>query len=84
MLRWITDDHLEVGINGWIDRIGGPLAACRYMESATRYLARLESYFSGLESLACHVGTDGLGSSGDDISVSKAVSRVLQHGIRLV
>lgn len=81
--RWITDDHLEVGINGWIDRIGGPFAACRYMESATRYLARLESGFSRLESLACHVDTDGLESSDDDISVSKAVSRVLQCGTNL-
>jgi hypothetical protein len=81
--RWITDDHLEVGINGWIDRIGGPLAACRYMESATRYLARLESGFSRLESLACHVDTDGLESSDDEISVSKAVSRVLQCGTNL-
>jgi hypothetical protein len=81
--RWITNDHLGVGINGWIDRVGGPLAACRYMESATRYLARLESYFSRLESLACHVDTDGLGSSDDDISVSKAVSRVLQCSTNL-
>jgi hypothetical protein len=81
--RWITDDHLEVGINGWTDRIGGPLAACRYMESATRYLARLESGFSRLESLACHVDTDGLESSDAEISVSKAVSRVLQCGTNL-
>jgi hypothetical protein len=81
--RWITQDHLEVGIDGWIDRIGGPLAACRYMESATRYLARLESAFSRVESLACHVDTDGLGSSDDETSVSKAVSKVLQCGTNL-
>jgi hypothetical protein len=81
--RWITDDHLGVGIIGWIDRIGGPLAACRYMESATRYLARLESGFSRLESLACHADTDGLESSDDEISVSKAVSRVLRCGTNL-
>jgi hypothetical protein len=81
--RWITDDHLEVGINGWIDRIGGPLAACRYMESATRYLARLESGFPRLKSFACHVDTDGLESSDDEISVSKAVSRVLKCGTNL-
>jgi hypothetical protein len=74
---------LEVGINDWIDRIGGPLAACRYLESATRYLTRLESGFSRLESLACHVDTDGLESSDDDISVSRAVSRVLQCGTNL-
>jgi hypothetical protein len=53
------------------------------MESATRYLARLESGFSRLESLACHVDTDGLESSDDDISVSKAVSRVLKCGTNL-
>jgi hypothetical protein len=53
------------------------------MESATRYLARLESGFSRLESLACHVDTDGLESWDDDISVSKAVSRVLQCGTNL-
>jgi hypothetical protein len=81
--RWITDDHLGVGINGWIDQIGGPLAACRYMESATRFLARVKSGFSRLESLACHVDTDGLESSNDEISVSKAVSRVLQCGTNL-
>jgi hypothetical protein len=81
--RWTTDGYLEVGINSWIDRISGPLAACRYLESATRYLTRLESAFSRLESLACHVDTDGLESSDNDISVSKAVSRVLQCGTNL-
>jgi hypothetical protein len=81
--RWIKDDHLEVGINGWIEQIGGPLAACRYMESATMYLARLESGFSRLESLACHVDTNGLESPDDETAVSKAVSRMLQCGTNL-
>lgn len=81
--RWIAENHLAVGIDGWIDRIGGPVAACRYMESATRYLARLESSFSSLESLECHVDTEGLWGSDEDIAVSKAVSRVLQAGTNL-
>jgi hypothetical protein len=81
--RWIAEDHPAVGIDGWIDRIGGPVAACRYMESATRYLARLESSFSHLESLECHVDTEGLGSSDEEIAISKAVSRVLQCGTNL-
>jgi hypothetical protein len=53
------------------------------MESATRYLARLESSFSRLESLECHVDTEGLWSSDEDIAVSKAVSRMLQCGTNL-
>ncbi|GAB7336124.1 hypothetical protein MBLNU13_g08912t3 [Cladosporium sp. NU13] len=78
LTRWTTEEHLEVGIEGWLDRIGGPLAACRYIESATRYLARLESSFSCLESLECHVDTDGLGNSDSETySVSTAVSRML-------
>jgi hypothetical protein len=81
--RWIEHDHLEVGIDGWIDRIGGPLAACRYMESAMRYLARLESDFSRLESLECRIDTEVLGSSDEETSVSKDVSRVLQCGTNL-
>jgi hypothetical protein len=81
--RWVTEDHLAVGTDGWIDRIGGPVAVCRYMESATRYLARLESSFSHLESLECHVDTEGLGSSDENIAVSKAVSRALQCGTSL-
>lgn len=81
--RWIAEDHLAVGIDGWIDRIGGSVAVCRYMESATRYLARLESSFSRLESLECRVDTEGLWGSDEDIRVSKAVSRVLQCGANL-
>lgn len=81
--RWIGEDHLTVGIDGWMGRIGGPVAVCRYMESATRYLARLESSFSRLESLECHVDTEGLWSSDEDIAVSKAVSRMLQCGRNL-
>jgi hypothetical protein len=53
------------------------------MESTTRYLARLESGFYRLESLACHVDTEGLESLEDDILVSKAVSRVLRCGTNL-
>jgi hypothetical protein len=81
--RWVTEEHLAVGIDGWIDRIGGPVAVCRYMESATRYLAHLESSFSRLESLECHIDTEVLGSSDEETSVSKAVSRVLQCGTNL-
>jgi hypothetical protein len=75
--QWITQDHLEVGIDSWMDRIGSPLAACRYMESAIRYLAYLESAFSCVESLACYVDIDGFRSSDEEISVSKAMSKVL-------
>jgi hypothetical protein len=81
--RWIAEDHIAVGIDDWIDRVGGLVAVCRYMESATRYLFRLESSFSRLESLECHVDTEGLGSSDEDAAVSKAVSRVLQCGTNL-
>jgi hypothetical protein len=81
--RWITEDHLAVGIDGWIGRIGGLVAFCRYMESSTRYLARLESSFSRLESLECHVDTEGLGAPDEDIAVSKAVSRILQCSTNL-
>jgi hypothetical protein len=81
--RWITQDHIAVGIDDWIDRVGGPVAVCRYMESVTRYLVRLESSFSRLESLECHIDTEGLDSSDEDIAVSKAVSRVLQCGRNL-
>jgi hypothetical protein len=81
--RWITQDHLEVDIDGWMDRIGSPLVAYRYIESAIRYLARLESAFSRVESLACYVDTDGLGSPDDEISVSKTMSKVLQYGMNL-
>jgi hypothetical protein len=80
---WITDDHLELCINGWVDQSGDPLAACKYMESTTRYLARLESGFSRLKSLVCHVDMYGLENSEDEIPVSKAVSRVLQCGTNL-
>lgn len=84
LTRWTTEEHLEVGIEGWLDRIGGPLAACRYIESATRYLARLESSFSCLESLECHVDTDGLGNSDSETySVSTAVSRMVGCGTNL-
>lgn len=71
--RWITQDHIAVGINDWIDRVGGPVAVCRYLESVTRYLVRLESNFFHLESLECHVDTEGLDRSDEDIAVSKAV-----------
>jgi hypothetical protein len=81
--RWVADDHLEVGIHRWMNQVGGPLAACRYVESMTRYLARLESRFSRLESLACHVDTDGLEGPGDEISVSRGVSRMLRCGTDL-
>jgi hypothetical protein len=81
--RWITQDHIAVGIDDWIDRVGGPVAVCRYMESVTRYLVRLESSFSHLESLECHIDTEGSDSSDEDIAVSKAVSRVLQCGRNL-
>jgi hypothetical protein len=79
----MAEDHIAVGIDDWIDRVGGLVAVCRYMESATRYLFRLESSFSRLESLEYHVDTEGLGSSDEDAAVSKAVSRVLQCGTKL-
>jgi hypothetical protein len=66
-----------------MDRLGGPVAACRYMESATRYLARLESSCSRLESLEFHVDTEEMKSPDEDIAVSKAVSRLLQNGTSL-
>lgn len=81
--RWITQDHLKLGIDGWMNRIGGPVAVCRYMESATRYLARLESSCSRLESLEMHIDTEGVWSSDGDMAVSKAVSRLLQNGTSL-
>lgn len=33
--RWMTEDHIAVSIDDWIDRVGGPVAVCRYMESVT-------------------------------------------------
>jgi hypothetical protein len=84
LTRWTTNEHLEVGIEGWLDRIGGPLAACRYIESTTRYLACLESSFSRVESLECHIDTDGLGNSDSETnSVSTAVSRMVGYGTNL-
>lgn len=82
-MRWIAEDHLNFGIDGWMDRIGGPVAVCRYMESATRYLARLESSCSRLDSLELHIDTEGVWSSDGDMAVSKAVSRLLQNGTSL-
>jgi hypothetical protein len=46
-------------------------------------MARPESSFSHLESLERHVGTEGSGSSDEDIAISRAVSKVLQCGTNL-
>jgi hypothetical protein len=83
IMEWNDVNYLAGGIDGWIDRIGGPVAFSKYIESATRYLARLESSFSRLESLECYVGTGGLEDSDEEPPVSEAVSRVLQCGKNL-
>jgi hypothetical protein len=30
-IRWIAEGHIAVGIDDWIDRVGGLVAVCRYM-----------------------------------------------------
>jgi hypothetical protein len=80
---WTPEDHVAVGIEDWIERIGGPVVACRYIESAARCLAVIESSFSRLETLECCIDTQGVESAEELVAVSEAVSRVLQRGTRL-
>jgi len=83
LTRWMPDGHVAVGIEDWMEHSGGPVAACRYIESATRFIVALESRFSRLEVLECYIDTQGVESAGELIATSKAVSQVLQQGTEL-
>lgn len=83
LTRWMPDSHVAVGIEDWIERSGGPVTASRYIESATRFIVALESRFSRLEVLECHIDTQGVESTDELIATSKAVSQVLQQGTKL-
>jgi len=81
--RWLPEHHIAVGMEDWMERIGGPVAACRYIESATRCLTAIESRFSNLEALECYIDTQGVDSTDELVALSEAVSRVLQRGTKL-
>jgi hypothetical protein len=83
LTRWMPDGHVAVGIEDWMEQSGGPVAACRYIESATRFIVALESRFSRLEVLECHIDTQGVESADELIATSKAVSQILQQGTKL-
>lgn len=79
----MPDGHVAVGIEDWMEQSWSPVNACRYIESATRFIMALESRFSRLEVLKCHIDTQGVESADELIATSKAVSQVLQQGTKL-
>jgi hypothetical protein len=83
LTRWMPDGHVGVGIEDWMEQSGGPVNACRYIESATRFIVALESRFSRLEVLECYIDTQGVESADELIATSKAISQVLQQGTKL-
>lgn len=82
-LMWLQRDHLAMGIEDWMERIGGPVAACRYMEAATRCITAMESGFSRLQALDLYVDTREVDRADELVAISETVSRVLQRGKRL-
>ncbi|TKA66362.1 hypothetical protein B0A55_11672 [Friedmanniomyces simplex] len=74
---------VNAGLDEWIEDIGGPLTACRYIETATRHLADLEHAFSRAASFECRVDTIWSDGTDELATIGHALSRTLQHGTGL-
>ena len=74
---------LDEDMSDWMGRIGGPVAACRYVEAAARCLATLESSISKLQDIRLCIDTADLIYQDELVPITGGVSRILKQGRKL-